>query len=447
MFLPEELSFYIISLGCSKNQVDSEIVNGAMVSAGFAEAESAECADIIIINTCGFIEDAKRESIDVIFDALLLKENLSAAGGVCARPVGDGVSFARKIVVIGCLVSRYADELHAEIPEIDFLYGLVDDDFVPKLSHSMRIVRREGAACRKPLIANLAYSYIKIAEGCSNRCSYCAIPIIRGPFEAYGPGAILDDARRAVEGGARELIVIAQDIASYRSGGAGLPDLVNDISEIPGVEWIRLMYCHPDHIGEDIISLVRDNGKVVKYCDIPFQHASAKVLRAMNRKGDRETYTRLVERLRSEVPGIHLRSTFMVGFPGETDDDFEELAGFLRDCCLERVGCFVYSPEEGTAAASMGQQVPAKVKRQRFRKLMSMQKKISARALKRMVGSTVRVMVEERIDENTWMGRTEYDAPEVDGIFYLTVRDASANTIVVSKVTDALEYDLYGVPV
>jgi len=447
LFLPEELSFYIISLGCSKNQVDSENANGAMISAGFAEAESAECADIIIINTCGFIEDAKRESIDVIFDALSLKESSSNARGVCAQTGNDGVFFARKVAVIGCLVSRYGDELRAEIPEIDFLYGLVDGDFVPKLCRSLHIVRREGAACRKPLIANLAYSYIKIAEGCSNRCSYCAIPIIRGPFAAYDPGAILDDARRAVEGGARELIVIAQDIACYRSGGMGLPDLVNYISEIPGVEWVRLMYCHPDHIGEDIIPLIRDNGKVVKYCDIPFQHASAKVLRAMNRKGDRETYTRLVERLRSEVPGIHLRSTFMVGFPGETDKDFEELAGFLRDCRLERVGCFIYSPEEGTAAASMGQQVPAKVKRQRFRKLMSMQKKISARALKSMVGSTVRVMVEERVDENTWMGRTEYDAPDVDGIFYLTVREASVNTIVVSRVTDALEYDLYGVPV
>ncbi len=444
MFFSQDLSFYIISLGCSKNLVDSEYLNGALVSAGFHPAESGEDADIIIVNTCGFIEDAKKESIDVIFD--VLSRTADVSGGTKVPAARGASGFTKKSVALGCLVSRYAGEIKKEIPEIDFLYGLVDEGFVPALCRALDISpgRRIGFE-RRPLDAGAPFSYIKIADGCSNRCSYCAIPLIRGPQRSFAPEAIIADAERAVRAGARELIIVAQDIASYCHRTVDLPELVNGISRIEGVEWIRLMYCHPDHISDSLIELLRRNDRVVKYLDIPFQHASGRILRSMNRKGDRASYTALVEKLRDRVPGIHIRSTFLVGFPGETEEDFHELAGFLKDVRLERVGCFAYSPEENTPAASLGDALPARTKRKRYNAVMTLQKKISTGRLREMVGSTVRVLVEEKVDADTWAGRTEFDAPEVDGIFYLTAHNVSVNTIVNALITDAVEYDLVGV--
>ncbi len=442
MFRPRDISFHIISLGCAKNLVDSERINGEMASRGFKNASSPDTADILIINTCGFIEDAKRESIDVIFEALSLKESKEGrVNSAAAR------GFKRRIVVAGCLSKRYRDSISADIPEIDFLYGLTDDSFIEELCRAFEIDPGRGSHVGKPLDPSLPYRYLKISEGCSNACSYCAIPLIRGGRISFAPGDILMDARRAVDEGARELVLIAQDTAAYEYGDLGLPDLVKAVARIGGVEWIRLMYCHPDHVDDSIVRLFEECEKLVKYIDIPFQHASKKILASMGRRGDAGSYLRLIERLRARIPGIRIRSTFMTGYPGETAEDFERLLDFLKEARIDRAGCFAYSREEGTRAAALTAQVPQRVRTARHRRLMRLQQKISLARLEETVGSVIPVLVEARIDERTWAGRTQYDAPEVDGIFYLTGEGDMLNSIVTARVTGCAEYDLFGVPV
>ncbi len=432
---PGEISYHITSLGCSKNLVDSERIHGGLGSRGLAAAARAEDADILIINTCGFIEDAKKESIDSIFQALSLKGPRSRRG---SHP-------PRKIVVTGCLSQRYARALREDIPEIDFLYGVVDDGFFPALFAALGMPYSRRGPVRMPLVP-AAYRYIKISEGCSNRCSYCAIPSIRGPRVSFSPAAVLAGARSAAADGAKELIVVAQDVASYRHGRTTLSGLVRRMGRIEGVEWVRLMYCHPDHVDDSLIDLVARDDRVVKYMDIPFQHSSGRILRSMGRRGDASAHLGLIERLRARVPGIRIRSTFMVGYPGETEKEFAGLLEFVRDSGIDRAGCFMYSREEGTAAALLPGRVPRAVKLERYRKFMRLQRGISARKLASMVGATVRVLVEGKIDRRTWMGRTEFDAPEVDGIFYLTARGAACNSIVMARVVDSSDYDLHGVP-
>ncbi|TAL35691.1 MAG: 30S ribosomal protein S12 methylthiotransferase RimO [Spirochaetes bacterium] len=444
MFSPDDISYHIVSLGCSKNLVDSERINGGMSAAGFRASAAAESADIVIINTCGFIEDAKRESIDAILQAADLKDDSTT----CAEgaPLRAGArSFPKKLAVVGCLSKRYREDLARDMPEIDFLYGVVDDDLVPSLCRAMGIRPAAAGRAKKPIEEGLPYRYIKISDGCSNLCSYCAIPLIRGPHVPFPPDAIMDDVRAAVDGGAKELVMVAQDTAAYRHGRTGLADLVYDAARVPGVEWIRLMYCHPDHIDRSIIELVRDCPAVVKYLDIPFQHANGEILASMGRKGNAASYLALVETLRAEIPSIRIRSTFMTGYPGEGERAHRALADFLKSARLDKVGFFTYSPEEDTPAAGLGAQVPHKTRRSRYRALMRIQKNISLGRMGALVGATLRVLVEERIDERTWCGRSEYDAPEVDGVFYLTADFAEVNTIVSAKVTDSLEYDLIGV--
>lgn len=433
MVSSRDIRFHIISLGCAKNQVDSERVNGAMLSSGFLPAPSGEEADIIIINTCGFIEDAKEESIALIFDAL---------GERDGRPAGE---FGRKAVVIGCLSQRYRDALLAEIPEIDYLEGIPDDGFVERMSRHFGIAAEPPRNVRAPLVQGLAYDYIKISEGCSNNCSYCAIPLIRGPRRDYHPDLIHADAMAAAARGARELVIVAQDAAAYRHGDIDLPGLVRRLATIDGIDWIRLMYCHPDHVDEGIIALLEEGGRVVPYIDLPFQHASASVLASMGRRGSAPAYLDLLGRLRDRVKGIRVRSTFMVGYPTEGDGDFEELLDFLQKARIDRVGAFIYSPEEGTPAWTSGDPVPFRVKKRRYHRLMSLQRDISAASLEAMIGNRVRVLVEERLEEGTWAGRSEYDAPEVDGVFFLTGEDLRVNSIVTARVTGAFEYDLTGV--
>jgi ribosomal protein S12 methylthiotransferase len=446
VFQSQDISFYIISLGCAKNQVDSERINGSLVSAGYISAEASEHADIIIINTCGFITEAKEESIAMIFDAV---EQQKASGDKNMKPFyQDGRTllrdFGRRVVAAGCLPQRYHEELELEIPEIDFLQGVPDGRFVELMSRKFLVSAGTAESRREPLMPGLSYSYIKIADGCSNNCSYCAIPLIRGPHESFAPEMILDDVRREAARGARELVIVAQDISAYRWEDTGLPELVDAIGRVTGIEWIRLMYCHPDHLDTSVISILERGGKVVPYIDIPFQHVSRRILHSMGRKGDAAAYRALVDRLRKQVPDIRIRSTFMTGYPGETDADFDELAEFLESERLDRVGAFIYSPEEGTRACGLRGAVPDKIKKDRYDRIMTIQREISARKLAGMAGSIVRVLVEEKIDEATWAGRTEYDAPEVDGIFYLTARDVRINSIVDARVTGSTEYDLIG---
>ncbi len=428
MYSEKSHSCYIISLGCSKNLVDSERVNGSLKRAGFNPVDSSENADIIIINTCGFIEAAKEESIEMIFEA-----------------VGRG---DKKIAVIGCLSQRYRKELLDEIPEIDFLYGVPDDTFIEEFSRTFKggseSVRYSE---REPLTGFLPYSYVKIADGCSNNCSYCAIPVIRGPHRSFPPEMILRDVRAAVARGSVEMDIVAQDIARYSSKDIRLEHLVEMISKVEGVRWIRLLYCHPDHIDNTIINLIRDNEKVVRYIDIPFQHASGRILESMGRRGDFNSYLELLNRIREVVPGIAVRSTFMVGYPGENEDDFQLMIEFLKKAQLDKAGCFTYSREEGTAAYHLKERVPEDVMAHRYDTFMNIQKDISSAKLREMIGSEVDLLIEGRIDEETYLCRTEFDAPEVDGFFYLTSTEDLDNSIVRAKVLDAEDYDLMGVVV
>ena len=422
-------AFYIISLGCSKNQCDSERLNGALAASGLELAESPEEARFVIVNTCGFINDAKKESIGVILDSLDLKEDNPDT----------------QVIVTGCLSKRYFSDIKKDIPEVDLVWGIPDDGLVSEIAAraGLGAAAKLSADGRIPFERTSPFEYIKIADGCSNNCSYCAIPLIRGAHHSFSPDYIVKDAVSAVARGVKELVVVAQDIAAYDHNGVRLPELLGMLADT-GAPWIRLLYCHPDHLTDDIIHAIRDIPSVVPYIDIPFQHVSRDIVHAMNRKGDAKTYLSLVERLRGAVPGIAIRSTFMTGFPGETDEQFEELLDFLAEARLDRVGAFTFSPEEGTRASSMEGEVPEQKKHARYERLMAMQKRVSAAKLAERIGSKVRVLVEEDTGDDTWIGRTEYDAPEVDGVFFLHGKDVRLHDIVTATVTDAVEYDLEG---
>jgi ribosomal protein S12 methylthiotransferase len=425
--------YYIVSLGCSKNLTDSERINAALINEGFIPAESEHNASLIIINTCGFISDAKKESIGVILDAIELRDS------------NKGRYRDRKVVVTGCLSQRYPDEMKAEMPEIDLLYGKPDALFIQRCAELFdpQQVTVSDMSGRMPLESNRAYEYIKISDGCSNNCSYCAIPIIRGPIVSFSPESILADAQSAQLRGARELVIIAQDIAAYNYKGYHLADLLSDLGSID-VPWIRLLYCHPDHLDDRIVQSIRDIPGIVHYIDLPFQHADRSILSAMNREGDAEKYLSLVSNLRKEIPDIAIRSTFMTGFPGETDEAFNDLLSFVGQAKLDRVGCFAYSPEEGTSSAGFDD-MPAGIKEDRRERLMELQREISREKLEAKIGSRCRVLVEEKIEENEWIGRSEFDAPEVDGVFFLTATGLHLHDMVSAEITDTIDHDLAGV--
>lgn len=433
MFSPDDISYYIISLGCPKNEVDSERLNADMHSAGFVEAHEIDTADIIFINTCGFIEAAKKESIETILDALDYTSQQTK-------------TFKKRLVVLGCLTQRYKQEIIQDIPEIDLVWGLYDSSLLKEIARLFNIALNAGtiAQKRKPLIDNLPYAYIKIAEGCSNFCSYCAIPLIRGRFNAFPPSLIVADAREALNRGVKELIIVAQDTAVYQYDDKRIWDILAMISNLEGDFWIRLMYCHPDHIDDRLIETLATLPKVVHYIDIPFQHASKKVLQSMNRKGDADSYLQLVKKLRKAIPDIAIRSTFMVGFPYEDEHDFKLLMDFVNEAQLDRVGVFTYSPEEGTQAFAKGDTVKKVTKKKRYNMLMKLQQEISQQRLKESIGTTVQVLVEEKVDDYNYIGRTQYDAPEIDGIFFLTAHNVRVNDIVTATITDTLEYDRIG---
>jgi ribosomal protein S12 methylthiotransferase len=445
VFISSDLSFYLISLGCSKNLVDSERINGEMISAGFTPAESSENSDIIIINTCGFIQPAKEESIEVILDAISIKESASKGSKHFLHGNTGQQLFSRKVAVTGCLTKRYFDEIESDIPEIDFLYGIPDDKFVAEMCSRFDIKTGSIIDKRRKLYNTYPYSYIKISDGCSNNCSYCAIPLIRGPHAAFSPEKILKDAEAEVAGGALELNIIAQDIAVYQWGDVNLASLINEMSKIEKLRWIRLLYCHPDHITDDIIKIIAENEKVVPYIDIPFQHVNKSILKSMGRQGDINTYLELISRLREKIPNLTIRSTFMIGYPGEGENEFRELISFVETARLDKVGCFIYSPEEGTNASELPDTISVDEKNRRLDELMSLQADISREKLNEKIGLELDVLVEEKIDDHTYIGRTESDAPEVDGVFYLTADENRVNTIVRAIVTDSVEYDLIGV--
>jgi ribosomal protein S12 methylthiotransferase len=434
-------TFHVESLGCAKNQVDAEVMIAALERAGWTFVGAPEDAEVLILNTCGFIEAARRESIDT---------------GLALR-----ARFPRsRLFLVGCLTQRYAAELAAEMPEIDGFLGnreperivdLVEGRLPTSLSPPPSRVPAQARpdVRRRRLLSYPGSAYLKVAEGCANRCSYCAIPLIRGDLASRPRADVVDEAQGLLAAGAHELILIAQDLGSYGRdrGTAELPALLTDLAALPGRFWVRLLYVHPDHFPADVLPIMRDDPRFLPYFDIPFQHASPAILAAMGRIPDSEANLRLVERIRSELPGAVLRSTFLVGFPGETDRDADLLAGFQEAAALDWVGVFTYSREEGTRAHDLPARVPRRIADARRAAVEERQVPITWRRLDRHLGAELDVLVEERVEgEELSIGRTYLQAPDVDG---LTVVRAACTPGAVLKVRIERRngFDLEGEPV
>lgn len=432
----------MISLGCEKNRVDAEMMMARLQKAGYELVDDASCADVAIVNTCGFIEAAKKESIGEILE--LGKQK--AAGQIKA------------IVVTGCMAERYQQEIRKELPEADAVCGIgADADIVEVVDRTLRGEHPELfpektllPLCGERVHSTPLYSsYIKIAEGCDNRCSYCAIPLIRGPYRSRPMESILEEAKALAESGTKELIVIAQDTTRYGRDLYKkwmLPELLHKLGTVDGVEWIRLLYCYPDFMTEELMDTIAQEPKIVKYVDLPLQHCSGPVLRAMRRFGDRETLTALIGKMRERIPGLVLRTTVIAGFPGETEEDFAELCDFIKEIRFERLGCFAYSQEEDTPAAEMENQIEEDEKRRRAGRVMETQMGIMQDWGEAQVGKSFDVLT-EGFDEETqcWFGRSYADAPEIDGRVYFTAADAPVpGQFVRVRITACMDCDLMG---
>jgi len=426
----------MVSLGCPKNQVDAEQMLGVLSRSGFEITPDQGEADVIVVNTCGFIESAKEESIEAILDAAKMKDR-----GRCA-----------KVIVTGCLAQRYKGELLRELPEADAVIGTgeiarIGEICKQALSGAERVldVSTPALVYGLPRVSTTPrhYRYLKIAEGCSNRCSYCAIPIIRGNFESRPYESILEEARRLAGEGAKELILLAQDSTAYRDGEAGLPLLLKALARVRGIEWVRLMYAYPGRISTELMTVMAEEEKICKYLDIPVQHFDDKVLAAMNRRGTSEDIRKTVEQLRKRVPGIALRTSLIVGFPGETEAAFKRLLAFVKEAEFEHLGVFPYSAEEGTAACELEPQVPAETAAERLDRIMKAQAKISLKNNRALIGSKQRVLI-DGMEDLALIGRLGAQAPEIDGVVYLSETEAEPGEFVDVTITDASEYDLMG---
>ncbi|MCI6338353.1 MAG: 30S ribosomal protein S12 methylthiotransferase RimO [Prevotella sp.] len=421
----------IITMGCSKNLVDSETLMGLFEANGYHCVHDSKNpqGDIAVVNTCGFIQDAKEESINTILELAQAKEE----------------GRLKKLFVMGCLSQRYQKELEQEIPQVDKYYG--------KFNYKQLLFdlgNGEAKTCDGPrrLTTPKHYAYIKISEGCNRNCAYCAIPIITGKHVSRPMDEILEEVRQLAEKGTREFQIIAQELTYYGidiDGKQHIAELVSKMADIKGVKWIRLHYAYPTHFPWDLLKVMREKTNVCKYLDIALQHISDNMLQRMHRHVTKEETYNLIERIRKEVPGIHLRTTLMVGFPGETEEDFEELMEFTRKVRFERMGAFAYSEEEGTFSAEKYEDnVPEEIKQARLDKLMALQQRISAELEAEKVGKTMKVVI-DRKEGNYYVGRTEYSSPEVDPEVLITVGEKKLRTgqMVDATITDSEEFDLY----
>ena len=432
----------MVSLGCPKNQMDAELMLARLRDAGYEITAESGLADVVVVNTCGFIEDAKKEAIDNILEFAQLKKEGQIRG----------------IVVTGCLAQRYQDELARELPECDGVLGLgANADIV----EAVDTVLSGGKAVSFPdrcrwvldgprlLTTPSFFAYMRIADGCNNRCAYCAIPLIRGDLRSREMDALVREAEGLAAQGVRELVLVAQDTTMYGQDLAGrslLPELLERLCAVDGLRWIRLLYCYPEHITDELLSVMRRQPKVLRYLDVPLQHCSGRVLRAMNRPGDRESLTALFGRIREALPGVVLRTTILVGFPGETEADFEELCAFIKELRFERLGCFAFSSEEGTPEASMPGQIPETVKSRRRDIVMQTQERIADAYNQAQLGKTLDVLVEsfDRYAE-CWFGRSAADAPDIDGkVFFTTKTRVAPGDLIRVRITDCLDWDLLG---
>lgn len=431
-----------VSLGCPKNQLDTEVMLHEVASAGYEITSEDVEADIIIINTCAFIESAKKESIDNILDIAWLKANRNLKG----------------IIVTGCLAERYRDSIFEELPEVDAVLGVGSIhnivDAVRAVEKKQKYSSYESKDCVKlggdRVLTTPEYSaYLKIAEGCDNRCTYCAIPSIRGRFRSRPMEDLVAEAKQLEALGVKELSVIAQDITRYGIdlyGEYSLAKLLRKLTEETSIPWIRLLYCYPDKITDELIAEIRDNDRIVKYIDLPLQHISDNVLRRMNRHGDSTMIRSVIKKLRDNIPGIVIRTTFIVGFPGETEEDFEKLCEFADEVKFERMGAFSYSREEGTPAYDFEDQIDEQTKQDRNDILMRAQMEISAERNESLVGKTFRVLCEDYdVCSESHFGRSYMDAPDIDGKIFFTAKSRIApGTFVDVRIDEVQDYDLIG---
>lgn len=431
----------MVSLGCAKNQVDGEMLMASLKNAGFELSDDAALADVAIVNTCGFIESAKQESIDEILELATLKKE----GRI------------KKLVVTGCLAERYREEIHKELPEVDGVFGIgangdiaaciesVMEDFTERFPEKEKM-----PLCGDRELSTPSYfAYLKIAEGCDNRCTYCAIPMIRGGYRSRTMESIEEEARALVENGAKELILIAQDTTRYGIdlyGEYSLAKLLRRLCQIEKLHWLRVLYCYPDAITDELLDTMAEEEKIVKYIDLPLQHASGKILKAMNRRGDRQSLTALMQKIREKIPNVTLRTTLITGFPGETEEDFTELAEFVKDVQFERLGCFAYSQEENTPAAELPDQIDEDVKNHRAELIMDAQMNIMDRLGEKQVGRDIEVLAEgfDRYAE-CWFGRSAMDAPDIDGkVFFSAEKKPYLGQLVTVHIDEAIDCDLFG---
>lgn len=434
----------LVSLGCPKNLVDAEVMLGHLSRDDFEVTTDERQADIIIVNTCSFIKEAKQESIDTILDLADRKHD--------AR--------CRLLVVTGCLPQRYQEELAKELPEVDIFIGTGEYPRIAEIIAEKKNSSEQLCYTGDPnfvyndelprLLSSPHYTaYLKIAEGCSNNCAYCVIPALRGALRSRPLASLLAEAEHLVKGGVKELNLIAQDITAY---GKDLPDapsleqLIRELAKMEGLKWIRLLYAYPDGVRDSLIELIRDEPKVCKYLDLPIQHISDPILTRMGRRSSEEQIRTLIGKLRREVPDIAIRTSLIVGFPGETNDDFKKLLQFVEETRFDRLGVFCYSREEGTPAAEMAEQVSERIKRERHKKLMRTQARVSFKHNRLLVDTEEEVLVEGYSEETDLLlkGRSSRQAPDVDGLVYITAGNANVGDIVRLKITDSSDYDLIG---
>ena len=437
------MNILFISLGCDKNLVDSEVMLGLLDKKGYQIVDSEEDADIIVVNTCCFIHDAKEESIQTILEMAEYKKE----------------GKLKALIVTGCLAQRYQQEIIDEIPEVDAVLGTTSYDHIVEaveeaLAGNGHVVLEDVDALpdvkEKRLVTTGGhYAYMKIAEGCDKHCTYCIIPKLRGNYRSVPMEKLLAEAKDLADQGVKELILVAQETTVYGKdlyGEKSWHKLLRELCKISGIQWIRILYCYPEEIYDELIQTIKEENKVCHYLDLPIQHASDAVLKRMGRRTSKAQLVEIIEKLRKEIPDISLRTTLITGFPGETQEQHEELKDFVDEMEFDRLGVFTYSPEEDTPAATMTEQIPEEVKEDRQAELMELQQEIAFDLAEDMVGREVLVMIEGKVaDENAYVGRTYKDAPNVDGLIFInTDEELMSGDFARVRVTGALEYDLIG---
>lgn len=442
----EAIRVAMVSLGCARNLVDSEVLLGHAIEEGLQVVREPEDADVVVVNTCGFVDTAKQESIDTILSVARLKEEGNLKG----------------VIAVGCLAQRYGEDLKQSIPELDAVFGISDYSGVPAVVRKIvnGTTRRFVATVdggkpksartdqKRMLLTPKSFAYLRISEGCDHKCTFCAIPSMRGRNRSKPMDVLVEEAQNLAAAGVKELVVVAEDSTAYGLDFARkrlLHELLGKVADTKGIEWVRVMYAYPHTVGKDLTSVLREHASIVKYLDIPVQHISTPMLRAMKRGVDKDQVAGILWRLRDEVPGIAVRSTFITGFPGETEQDHEEMLEFVEKYRFERLGVFAYSREEGTPAHDMAEQVPTEVAEARRAAIMKVQKKVMARFQKGFVGTTQRVLIDGVDDASKLVvGRTWADAPEVDCRVFLRPGTGEPGDFVDVKITEAHDYELRG---